>query len=44
VTQPIALYDLSYEELVELLTAWGEPRFRAEQVWGWLYRSLVDDV
>jgi len=44
VKQRIALYDLSYQELVELLTSWGEPRFRAEQVWGWLYRSLVDDV
>ena len=43
-TKPIALYDLSYQELTELLTSWGEPRFRADQVWGWLYRSLVDDV
>jgi 23S rRNA (adenine2503-C2)-methyltransferase len=39
----VALYDLRYEELEGLLTGWGEPRFRAEQVWGWLYRSLVDD-
>ncbi len=43
-TKRIALYDLSYQELSELLDLWGEPRFRAEQVWGWLYRSLVDDV
>ncbi len=39
-----ALYDLTYEQLETLLTGWGEPRFRAEQVWRWLYRSLVDDV
>jgi 23S rRNA (adenine2503-C2)-methyltransferase len=44
VTDRIALYDLSYRELSDLLASWGEPRFRAAQVWGWLYRSLVDDV
>ncbi len=37
------LYDLTYDQLVELLTDWGEPRFRADQVWRWLYSSLVDD-
>jgi 23S rRNA (adenine2503-C2)-methyltransferase len=39
----IALLDLTYTQLRELLTAWGEPSFRADQVWGWLYRSLVSD-
>jgi 23S rRNA (adenine2503-C2)-methyltransferase len=39
----IALYDLSFPQLQELLTGWGEPRFRAEQVWGWLYRERADD-
>jgi 23S rRNA (adenine2503-C2)-methyltransferase len=39
----IALLDLSYAQLGELLTSWGEPSFRADQVWGWLYRSLVSD-
>ena len=37
----IALYDLTYPQLAELLTRWGEPRFRADQVWRWLYRSRV---
>jgi len=37
------LYDLSYEQLADLLAGWGEPRFRADQVWRWLYRSLVGD-
>ena len=37
------LYDFTYAQLVELLTGWGEPRFRADQVWRWLYGSLVDD-
>ena len=39
----LALYDLAYAELEDLLTGWGEPRFRADQLWRWLYRSLVDD-
>lgn len=39
-----ALYDLTQAQLRELLTGWGEPGFRADQVWGWLYRSLVDDL
>lgn len=41
---PIALLDLTYDQLKELLTSWGEPSFRAAQVWGWLYRSLASDV
>ena len=39
----VALYDLTYDQLGELLADWGEPRFRVDQVWGWLYRSLVSD-
>jgi 23S rRNA (adenine2503-C2)-methyltransferase len=34
---PVNLYALSFDELEALLTGWGEPRFRAKQVWGWLY-------
>jgi 23S rRNA (adenine2503-C2)-methyltransferase len=36
----IALYDLSYEELEAWLTDRGEPSFRAQQVWRWLYQWL----
>ncbi len=39
----IALLDLTYAQLRDLLKSWGEPPFRADQVWGWLYRSLVSD-
>jgi 23S rRNA (adenine2503-C2)-methyltransferase len=39
----IALYDLAHDQLQELLTGWGEPRFRADQLWHWLYGSLADD-
>jgi 23S rRNA (adenine2503-C2)-methyltransferase len=39
----IAIHDLTHAQLAELLAGWGEPRFRADQVWRWLYRSLVGD-
>lgn len=38
------LYDVDLPELEALLSAWGEPRYRARQVWEWLYRHLVTDV
>ncbi len=34
---PVNLYDLDADELASLLAGWGEPRFRARQLWGWLY-------
>lgn len=37
----INLYDLGYAELEELLDGLGEPAFRAQQVWQWLYRHYV---
>jgi 23S rRNA (adenine2503-C2)-methyltransferase len=33
----IDLYALSREELTALLADWGEPKFRANQLWEWLY-------
>ncbi len=39
----LSLLNLTRPQLETLLADWGEPRFRAEQVWGWLYRSLVAD-
>jgi 23S rRNA (adenine2503-C2)-methyltransferase len=37
------LLDLAYDQLKELLVSWGEPAYRADQIWGWLYRSLATD-
>jgi 23S rRNA (adenine2503-C2)-methyltransferase len=34
-------YDLSRPDLDELLAGWGEPRYRADQVWKGLYEQLV---
>ena len=42
-TDKIALYDLSYDEMAALLASWGEPGFRVDQLWQWLYRSLAGD-
>lgn len=37
------IYDLDFEDLASLMSSWGEPVFRAHQVWTGLYRSLWDD-
>lgn len=39
----IPLLDLTYDQLKGLLASWGEPAYRADQIWGWLYRSLATD-
>lgn len=41
--KPILL-NLSPVELKELLTAWGEPAYRASQIETWLYQRQVGDV
>ena len=38
------LYDLSLAELTALLAGWGQPAFRARQVWEWLYRHFAADA
>jgi len=40
----INLLDLSFVELTELVVEWGLPRFRAAQIWKWLYASLCDEM
>jgi 23S rRNA (adenine2503-C2)-methyltransferase len=37
----VNIYDLSLEELRLLLEEMGEPPFRAQQIWRWLYRSFA---
>jgi 23S rRNA (adenine2503-C2)-methyltransferase len=37
----VQLLDLTQEELRSLLAGWGEPGFRADQIWGWLYRRFA---
>jgi 23S rRNA (adenine2503-C2)-methyltransferase len=39
--ETVSLLDFSKDQLVELLAGWGEPRYRAGQVWEWVYRKLA---
>ena len=39
----INLYSLSAQQLEGLLVEWGQPKFRAKQLRGWLYDRGVDD-
>ncbi len=37
------IYDLTFDDLENLLASWGQPKYRARQVWEWLYVHYVDD-
>ncbi len=37
----IDIYTLTLDALSDLLVEWGEPRFRAKQIWEWLYTNPV---
>jgi 23S rRNA (adenine2503-C2)-methyltransferase len=39
--EKLILYDLTYDELINSLAELGEPKFRARQVWEWLYKKYV---
>jgi 23S rRNA (adenine2503-C2)-methyltransferase len=43
VTEPINLLELDRAGLQDLLQGWGQPAFRAGQLWRWLYRDLATD-
>ncbi|MBE3577344.1 MAG: 23S rRNA (adenine(2503)-C(2))-methyltransferase RlmN [Limnochordales bacterium] len=34
---------MTQAEIEELLSSWGEPRYRARQVWEWIHRHLASD-
>ncbi|MCB8966668.1 MAG: 23S rRNA (adenine(2503)-C(2))-methyltransferase RlmN [Chloroflexota bacterium] len=38
------LYDLSFADLIQFLADLGEPKFRAQQIWHWLYQGYAADV
>ncbi|NDJ87512.1 MAG: 23S rRNA (adenine(2503)-C(2))-methyltransferase RlmN [Chloroflexi bacterium] len=43
----IHLYDLSFDELAELVAEYGQPAYRATQIWHWLYTAkagAIDDM
>ncbi len=37
------IFDLDFEELEEIFRGWGEPAYRAKQVWQGLYQHLLDE-
>ncbi|MDO8472457.1 MAG: 23S rRNA (adenine(2503)-C(2))-methyltransferase RlmN [Dehalococcoidia bacterium] len=37
----VALYNLNFSELSDLLKSWGAPSYHADQLWKWLYRPGV---
>jgi len=39
-----SLYDLTFDQLSKQLAAWGEPAFRAKQIWKWLYQRFASDI
>jgi len=39
----VPLLDLTRPQLASLLAGWGQPRYRSDQVWDWLYRQLATD-
>ncbi len=40
---PVHLYDFDLPALQSLLESWGEPPYRARQIWEWLYVHLTTD-
>lgn len=38
------LLDLDYGELESLLESVGQPRYRTDQIWQWIYKQLVTDI
>jgi 23S rRNA (adenine2503-C2)-methyltransferase len=42
-SSPIQLLDLTRAQMADLLAEWGEPVFRVDQLFGWLYGDLADD-
>ena len=36
------IYDLTYEQLVDFLLENNHKKFRAEQIWTWLYKQKVE--
>lgn len=41
--QLVSLYDLSFDEMTQFVVDLGEKKFRAKQIWQWLYQHPVLD-
>jgi 23S rRNA (adenine2503-C2)-methyltransferase len=40
----LSLLDISGDELKNLITGWGQPAYRAEQLESWLYKQYANDL
>ena len=40
-TTPTNILDLTESQLADLLAGWNQPRYRAGQVWDWVYKKLA---
>lgn len=38
---PTSLLEFSQDELVEYLAGFGQPKYRAQQIWDWIYKRPV---
>lgn len=43
-TENIDLYGLSLEEILSLVEDLGQPKYRAIQLWNWMYLNLAEDL
>jgi 23S rRNA (adenine2503-C2)-methyltransferase len=43
-THSISLYDLTRDQLAKQLAEWGEPAFRAKQIWAWMYQRFAGEI
>jgi 23S rRNA (adenine2503-C2)-methyltransferase len=39
-----SLYDLTRDQITAQLAEWGEPAFRSNQIWRWLYERHANDI
>jgi len=42
-TNRVNLLDLSFDALQRMVVEWGYPRFRATQIWRWIYHTVTSD-
>ena len=42
-TQRVPLLDFALPELIDYVVALGQPKFRAQQLWDWMYKSYAAD-
>lgn len=39
-----SVFDVSFQEMAELVESWDEPEYRRDQIWHWIYVELAEDA